>query len=130
MDTDSIMDKNPPSEDGMTPLHLAAGNGHTETFCTIMDRTEDKNPPSGAGWTPLHKAAYNGHTEVCRAILDVVEDKAPLTNIGATPLQLATTAEVRNLILSYLWTSILIEFENIVRIISTFYMQRSQIWRL
>ena len=62
---------------GMTPLHMAAKNGHIEICKIILDKIVDKNPKDNSDWTPLHKAAGNGHVEVCKLILERVADKNP-----------------------------------------------------
>ena len=74
---------------GMTPLHMAAFNGHIEICKIIIDKIVDKNPKDNSDWTPLHKAAGNGHVEVCKLILEKVEDKNPHALNGRTPLHVA-----------------------------------------
>ena len=50
---------NPKDNEGWTPLHLAAENGHSTTYKLIMEKLEIKNPRkrNGAKETPLHIAA-------------------------------------------------------------------------
>ena len=74
---------------GMTPLHMAAFNGHIEICKIILDKIVDKNPKDNSDWTPLHKAAGNGHVEVCKLILEKVADKNPHALNGRTPLHVA-----------------------------------------
>ena len=49
---------NPANENGETPLHLAAKNGHLEICELILDGLgKTKNPVDKKGRTPLHHAA-------------------------------------------------------------------------
>ena len=76
---ETLPDKNPKSDSGITPLHLAANSN----FATI----EKKNLMDGRGWIPLHRDARNGYFEICKLIIDTLPDKNPKsTNSGTTPL--------------------------------------------
>ena len=54
------MDKNPKDKEHITPLHLAAENGHIAICEFILNNVVYKNPPNKTGWTPLHWAAGKG----------------------------------------------------------------------
>ena len=54
------MDKNPKDRDDLTPLHLAAENGHIAICEFILNNVVYKNPHNKTGWTPLHWAAGKG----------------------------------------------------------------------
>ncbi|QOD37972.1 ankyrin repeat domain-containing protein [Candidatus Wolbachia massiliensis] len=57
---------------GVTPLRVAAGNGHTETVNALLKvKGIDVNKTDHFGCTALHWAAQNGHTEVVRVLLAV-----------------------------------------------------------
>ena len=57
-----MADQNPANEDGTTPLHDAAIEGHLDIVRLILANVEDKNPAdSESGETPLHFAARVGH---------------------------------------------------------------------
>jgi ankyrin repeat protein len=51
-------------------LHLAAGNGHTETCALLIDRGADIDAMDSQGWTALMWAAHRGHTKVCRLLFE------------------------------------------------------------
>ena len=87
---------------GITPLHLAAKNGHLSLCKLIIENVLDKNPSSGKmvtkswmhplwidQWTPLHLAAYAGHFSVCELIINNVMEKNPGDQTGWTPLHSA-----------------------------------------
>ena len=80
---------NPKGKYGITLLHSAAENGHSEVCQLILENVQDKNPKGEYGKTPLHYAAENGHLEVCQLILENVQDKNPTGKFGATPLHYA-----------------------------------------
>ena len=79
--------------DGVTPLHLAASNGHVKICQLIMEHLSDKNPANDywlGGFTPFHEAAKNGHLAVCQLMIDNLADKNPATTAArVTPLHLA-----------------------------------------
>ena len=81
-------DKNPENADGITPLHLAAENGHFEVFRLILENATTKNPVAFNGLTPLHSAAKGGYTKIIKLLIANGVDKKPLFN-ERTPLQLA-----------------------------------------
>ena len=87
---------------GITPLHLAAKNGHLSVCKLIIKNVVDKNPAGGKmvtkswmhpvwidQWTPLHLAAYTGHFSVCKLIINNVMEKNPGDQTGWTPLHSA-----------------------------------------
>ncbi len=50
--------------DGKTPLHIAAYNGHLDVVKYIAGYLEDKNPVTNDGSTPLSLAEVAGHLEI------------------------------------------------------------------
>jgi len=68
------VDINLPDAQGMTPLHLAAREGLTETLKLLLTVPNiNPNPISSNGWTPLHIAARLGHSDIVDALLAVPE---------------------------------------------------------
>ena len=92
-----LRDKNPGNmsrlnEDGMTPLHYAAKNGHFRVCKLIIENTSNKNPSSGKpnDITPLLWAAFNGHVKICQLIMEQLSDKNPANaSVEFTPFHLA-----------------------------------------
>ena len=84
--------KNPQNTDGVTPLHLAALNGHFETCAFIIKLVSNRNPKDKNGNTPLHGAAKRGHLQIYKLIMKYLVDKNPANNVGWTPLHVASSS--------------------------------------
>ena len=65
---DSLENKNPKNHYSLTPLFLAAGEGHIEICKLILQNVHDKNPKDYKGRTLLDLAEENGHEEICNLI--------------------------------------------------------------
>ena len=104
---ENLQDQTYQDNNGITPLHTAAYNGHLEVYKVIMDLVVDKNPRSmcHSGYTPLHSAAHEGHLDICEVIVKYAAEYGhlevckflmkksseinPRDNFGDTPLGLA-----------------------------------------
>ena len=92
---ENIDEKNPEGrynlEVNITPLGLAAGNGHLAAYQCISKSLGVVNPAdSTSGTTPLHVAANCGQFTVCKYILENSLNKDPIDLIdGSTPFDLA-----------------------------------------
>ncbi|EXJ68497.1 uncharacterized protein A1O5_08290 [Cladophialophora psammophila CBS 110553] len=105
-----LLDKNPKcahlcGEDGISPLWIAAQQGHTRIVKLLIDGYQaDVNTAStDSKRTPLHQASQNGHTEIVRILLD----KGALPDLrdseGVSPLWTAAqkgSVETVNLLVS------------------------------
>lgn len=76
---------------GITPLDLAAGEGHVEVVKVLLDHHADVNARrTDSGVTALYAAAGTGHSEVVKLLLDHHADvNATLTDDDATALHYA-----------------------------------------
>ena len=54
---EEVDDKNPAMDDGWTPLHLAAKNGHLEIYKLISKNVSVKNPKTNSGVTAQELAS-------------------------------------------------------------------------
>ena len=96
---ENVNDKNPPNEQGETPLHYAAMAKKPDVCKHILNSVEDKSPKCNNGLTPLHWAVRFGrcrcYREIYQLLLQYVKDKNPPDANGNTPLHYA--AERNNL---------------------------------
>ena len=78
---------NAPDNDGWTPLHRAAQEGHTEVIEALIDAGAKVNAQDNNGITPLHRAAIYGQTEVIEALITAGAKVNAQDNVcGRTPL--------------------------------------------
>ena len=68
--TSHLEEKNPAMNNGWTPLHSAAQNGHLEIVKYITSHLEEKNPAKNDGWTSLHCAAGEGRLEIVKYLIE------------------------------------------------------------
>ena len=67
-------------DNGSTPLHYAARNGHFEHFRLVFEHAKSKNPTTQHGTTVLHSAARKGNFLVCSLIIDHLKKGRVLQN--------------------------------------------------
>jgi ankyrin repeat protein len=71
---------------GDTPMHAAAGKGHTEIVALLLEHGADANVRDQNGQAPLHDAASNGHFQVVRLLLAKGADVNAEMHDDLTPL--------------------------------------------
>ena len=103
----TIWHKNPSDSEGITPLHLAAKNGHRSVCELIMDMIEMYPGNHEFNHTPLHFAAEMGHYDLCNFFIDQIKgNKNPKeAEYHDTPLHMASEnghLDVCHLIISHI----------------------------
>ncbi|KAK3236814.1 hypothetical protein CYMTET_53067 [Cymbomonas tetramitiformis] len=73
-------------QDGYTPLHDAARNGHQEMVVKLVELGANIHTAAKAGLTPLHAAACNGHQEVVVKLVELGANIHAADETGSTPL--------------------------------------------
>jgi len=80
---------------GMSPLHLAARQGHVEVAKALLDAGADVNQPvAGDKTSPMLIAIINGHFDLAKYLLDKgANPNQPQDANGATPLYAALNCQ-------------------------------------
>ena len=73
-------------DQGITALHEACRNGHTEIAEVLIQNGAQVNVTSSLGRTPIHFAAYKGHVGPVRVLLEHGADIHKRGLDGRTPL--------------------------------------------
>ena len=87
------VDVNARTEEGVTPLHFAAGYGTPESIIALLEAGAEVNARNEEGVTPLHLAALYGNPETIAALVEAGADGRAETNAGQTPWDLAQDNE-------------------------------------
>ena len=73
--------------DEVTPMHVAAANGHANILSLLLDHGGDVDSQGGVnGATPLHRASWNGKVEAGQYLLDRGADINARNRDNWTPL--------------------------------------------
>ena len=82
-------DLNAKDEDGCTPLHYAADNGHKPVAVLLIEKGADVNAKDKWAWTPLHYACWENYREMAEFLLTKGADLNAREEKGKTPLSVA-----------------------------------------
>lgn len=91
----------------LTPLHVAALNGHAQTCRLLLSHGASVNALDERGRTALTIAALSGHAVVCRLLLESSSDPICPGKDGRTPLWLASHGGHRSVVSELLRNSII-----------------------
>lgn len=91
--------------DGQTPLHLAASQGHSGIAKYLLENNASTHVQDIAGATPLHEAVRYGHADIAKMLLDSGADVNAEDNLGKTPVMLiipeVAQKDIYTLLISY-----------------------------
>ena len=100
-----------PTEQGTTPLILAAGGGTDvvrprsaperataiQTVKFLLERGADVNEAGQFGWTPLHAASYQGLNDVIQFLIAKGSKIDVKDSFGQTPLSISNAILVKDI---------------------------------
>ncbi|KAJ9577385.1 hypothetical protein L9F63_006065, partial [Diploptera punctata] len=90
------------NENSLTPLHVAAENGHSEVVQFLLDKKAFLEAQDKWKWVPLHYCAWKGHIKACAALVKAGATLDRQTHDGRTPLHRAADGgflEIANILL-------------------------------
>ncbi|KAG5449039.1 Poly [ADP-ribose] polymerase tankyrase-1 [Clonorchis sinensis] len=96
---ESGADVNSKDKGGLIPLHNASSYGHVDVAALLIRHGTSVNAVDKWGYTPLHEAAQKGRTQLCALLLAHGADPAMKNQENQVPLDLATTDDVKSLLL-------------------------------
>ena len=86
---------NETDEEGQTPLHITAANGHGGCLERVLEiSTEKVNARNNSGETALHLAVYNGHVRCLKLLIENGANLNATNKNGETALHLATKINI------------------------------------
>ncbi|GAA47164.1 ankyrin [Clonorchis sinensis] len=100
---DSRVDIDVANSNGLTALHLAAKEAHTEVVRELLKRGANVHVATKKGNTALHVASLAGHLEIVKLLIEFGADVNCQSQNGFTPLYMAAQenhVEVVNLLLN------------------------------
>lgn len=86
----------------LTPLHVAAFNGHAEVIRALLAAGADTGARDIYGFTPLHAAAREGHLAAVQALVEGGSDVNATDIDNFTPVQVASFMQ-RQDVMDYLY---------------------------
>jgi len=70
-------------QNGFTPLHLAAQDGHTDMVALLLEHSADVNAHAKNGLTPMHLAAQEDGVPTAEILVQYHADIDPQTKVPA-----------------------------------------------
>ena len=89
MISNNSTEANPSDIYGITPIYLAAQNGHLEMVRLLMTSTTNPNGAINDGRTPIHRAAERGYLEIVRLLMTSTINPNVADDFGQTPIHRA-----------------------------------------
>lgn len=83
------LDVNSANSKGVTPVHVAAMEGHVRVIELLVSKGGDPEAVDSGGWTPLHFAAWRGHPKAVECLLERADTKRVRDKEGRTPFSVA-----------------------------------------
>eukprot|EP00850_Spirogloea_muscicola_P010932 SM000066S20407 [mRNA] locus=s66:164320:169245:+ [translate_table: standard] len=84
---------------GATPVHTAAGHGHTEALMLLLEKDKaGMNVMAATKETPLHYAVKNNHRDCTALLVQLGANRQVVSLRSQRPIDLAPTAEIRALL--------------------------------
>ena len=87
--------------DDMAAIHFAAQKGHLEVVKTLVTSGASIKAANRKGMMALHYAAQGSHVELTKYLLKKGANLSAKTKAGKTPLDLASSEEIRSLLLEH-----------------------------
>ena len=89
MISNNSTEPNPSDIYGITPIYLAAQNGHLEMVRLLMTLTTNPNGAINDGRTPIHQAVTYGHLEIIQCLMTSTTNPNIADLSGWTPIHTA-----------------------------------------
>lgn len=85
--------------DDMGAIHFAAQKGHLEVVRALVSSGASVKAATRKGMTPLHYAVQGSHVELARYLVRKGGSLSAKSKAGKTPLDLASTEQIRTILL-------------------------------
>jgi uncharacterized protein len=84
---------NAKKNNGKTPLHSVAANGHLEVVKLLIEQRAEVNAKSTFWSTPVHVAIYSSGIETAKVLVELGADVSVIDGYGKSALDWAFTDE-------------------------------------
>ena len=86
---DAKADPDEAQDNGVTPVYMAAQNGHADALQLLLSAKADPDKAQDNGVTPMYMAARNGHADALQLLLGAKADPDEAQDNGVTPMYMA-----------------------------------------